>query len=201
MEYIVKALSPELLNDYLSFFDHMIFSEFPEWSNCYCYELFFTGTTEDWTREKNRKGVRQLIERGIMTGYLAYYNNKPVGWCNANSRHQFTSLERFTKICVDHSENICSIGCFVIHPDHRRKGIATLLLKSAIDDFSKQGFDYMEAYPGKGELSSEKHYKGPLSMYEKAGFSVYKTYEKLYVVRKKLRNNSKSLDFNINAAH
>ncbi|MFB6341171.1 GNAT family N-acetyltransferase [Saccharicrinis sp. FJH62] len=187
MNITINELTPELLVDYLRFFDTMVFTENPDWDNCYCYESYFTGTSEDWTKDNNRTAVIKLIEKGTMTGYLAFDKHKPVAWLNINNRNNFPSLERFRKIKVDRTENICSVVCFVIHPDYRRMGIATRLLQKAIADYSDKNFDFMEAYPGNGDLSCEKHYKGPLSMYEKAGFSLYKEYEHLYVMRKSLQ--------------
>jgi hypothetical protein len=32
----VRELRPELLDDYLRFFDQDAFTDFPEWSGCYC---------------------------------------------------------------------------------------------------------------------------------------------------------------------
>ncbi|MFB6319424.1 GNAT family N-acetyltransferase [Saccharicrinis sp. FJH54] len=187
MKITIKELAPELLADYLRFFDTMVFSENPDWANCYCYESYFTGSAEDWTKDNNRTAVINLIEKGTMTGYLAFDKDKPVAWLNINKRNTFPSLERFRKITVDRSENICSVVCFVIHPDYRGQGMATQLLQKAISDYTSRPFDFMEAYPGKGDLSCEKHYKGPLSMYEKAGFQLFKEYDQLYVVRKSLQ--------------
>jgi hypothetical protein len=57
MELEIKALSPELKKDYLSFFDGIAFEEHPHWADCYCYSFHFTGKAEEWQREKKTAAV------------------------------------------------------------------------------------------------------------------------------------------------
>ena len=89
MKLIIKPLSPEIIDDYLSLFDNIVFSENPDWSKCYCYSYHFTGAKEEWTKEKNRSSVIELIKEDKMRGYLAYDENKPIGWCNANNKNNY----------------------------------------------------------------------------------------------------------------
>ena len=42
----VRDLTPELLDDYLRFFDKDAFTDFPEWSDCYCG--FYDTPGDDW---------------------------------------------------------------------------------------------------------------------------------------------------------
>jgi len=74
----------------------------------------------------------------------------------------------------------------LIHPDHRRKGIAKLLLERIIKDHSSKNWDYLEAYPDKNAHSCEKNYKGYLSLYERNNFKIIKEYANYYVVRRAL---------------
>jgi len=68
----IKPLSPELLDDYLHFFDNIVFAENPEWSACYCYSFHFTGSPDQWNKESNRSAAIRLIRRNELKGYLAY---------------------------------------------------------------------------------------------------------------------------------
>lgn len=187
MELFIKSLSPDLLNDYLYFFDQIIFTENPDWSECYCYSFHFTGTSEQWNKETNRAAVINLIDKRKMTGYLAYADGKPVGWCNVNNRSNYQRLMKYYDLVDNPEDKVCSVVCFLIHPDFRREGIAQKILEQVIFDYSELDFDYLEAYPGKGELSSERHYKGPFGMYEKLEFKIEKEYDDYYVVRKRLK--------------
>ncbi len=86
MDISIKHLSAGLLDDFLFFFDNIVFTENPDWSRCYCYSFHFVGTDDQWNRDDNRSAVIKLIKENKMTGYLAYFDNEPVGWCNANNR-------------------------------------------------------------------------------------------------------------------
>jgi len=187
MNITIKPLSPELLKDYLLFFDNMEFSENPDWSACYCYSFHFTGTKEQWHREANRAAVGRLINEDKMRGYLAFSNGNPVGWCNVNNKSNYQSLAKHYGLTNDPEDKVCSIVCFVIKPEYRRKGVAQKILEQIINDYAIRDYDYLEAYPGQGDLSDERHYVGPLSLYEKFDFKIVKTLDKHFMVRKLLR--------------
>jgi len=187
MDITVKPLTPDLLNDYLYFFDNIVFSENPDWSKCYCYSFHFTGTDEQWNKKENRASAIKLVNEDKMRGYLAYSNNTPIGWCNANDRINYQRLMTIYNLDDNSDEKICSIVCFLISPDFRRKGIAKILLEKIINEYSFKNYDYLEAYPVKGDLSCEKNYKGPLSLYERNNFEIIKEYDNYYVVRKELK--------------
>ena len=187
MNITIKPLTPELIKDYLFFFDNMVFTENPDWSACYCFSFHFTGTNDQWNREDNRASVINYINENRMTGYLAYSDNRPVGWCNVNNRLNYERLLKYYDLIDNPNDKVCSIVCFVISPELRRKGIARKLLEQVCTDYSSQDYDYIEAYPGKGKLSCEHHYKGPLELYEKFNFEIEKEYNDFFVVRKKLK--------------
>ncbi len=51
MDIPIKPLNTSTLNDYLYFFDHITFTENPDWSKCYCLSFHFTGSNEQWSWE------------------------------------------------------------------------------------------------------------------------------------------------------
>ena len=187
MNISIKPLSPDLADDFLFFFDTIVFTENPDWSVCYCYSFHFTGTAEQWNKEQNRSSAINFINEGKMTGYLAYSDGKPVGWCNANNRLNYQRLLKYYDLTDGSKDKVCSIVCFLISPDYRRKGIAQKMLEQITYDYTARGYDYLEAYPGKGDLSCEGHYKGPLDLYMKFDFKKVKEHADYYVVRKKLK--------------
>jgi GNAT superfamily N-acetyltransferase len=187
MDISIKPLTPELLNDFLSFFDNMVFTENPDWSKCYCYSFHFTGPDDLWNKDENRSSVIKLINEKKMTGYLAYSDGYPVGWCNANNRLNFQRLLKYYNLVDNPQDKVCSIVCFLIQPEFRRKGIARKIIKKISLDCLAQDYNYIEAYPGKGALSCEGHYKGPLKLYEELGFKIEKEHNDYNVVRKILK--------------
>ncbi len=188
MNITIKALTPDLLEDYLFFFDNVVFTENPDWSACYCFSYHFVGTEEQWDREANRSSVIEFINEKKMTGYLAYHNNKPVGWCNVNDRSNYQRIVKYYDYIDNPDDKACSIVCFLIHPAYRRQGIARKILERICTDYSTKEYDYIEAYPKKGNQSCEKHYHGPLELYEQYNFKVQKESEGHYIVRKKMEN-------------
>lgn len=187
MDITVKPLSPDLINDYLYFFDNIVFTENPDWTKCYCYSFHFIGADDQWNKKDNRTSVIKLIKEDKMRGYLVYSNNTPIGWCNVNDRSNYQRLMKIYNIDNENTQRICSIVCFLINPDFRKKGIARILLKKIISDYSLKNYDIIEAYPEKNSSSCEKNYKGPLSLYEQSNFTIINEFTNYYVVRKNLK--------------
>jgi ribosomal protein S18 acetylase RimI-like enzyme len=127
-----------------------------------------------------------MIEKNTMKGYLAYDKGLPVGWCNANNRLNYQLLTQSFDLVDPGHAKICSIVCFLIHPDYRRMGIVKHLLDRIIKDYKAMGYAYIEAYPGTGNLSAEKLYRGPLHLYERLGFARIKESQEHVVVRLRL---------------
>jgi len=185
MNIEIKRLNKEILNDYLSFFDNFVFDDHPDWKNCYCYSYHFVGTAKEWNIEgRNRQKAIELISNGLMRGYLAYMNDKPIGWVNANDKNNYERLKLFKEIGTDENTKTCSVVCFVISPDYRRKGVATKLLERVCEDYKTDGYKYVEAYPDNYAISNEENFNGPKSLYEKNGFKIYKELKDYNIVRR-----------------
>jgi GNAT superfamily N-acetyltransferase len=186
MDIRIRPLAPEFKEDFLSFFESIEFHEHPHWADCYCYSYHFTGPPEEWIREKNRSCVSAMIDEGSMKGYLAYGRDRVLGWCNANNRLNYQLLTKSYELMDPGHQKICSIVCFLVHQDYRRSGIMQLILERILKDYASLEYEYIEAYPRPGELSSEKLYHGPLDFYRRNGFHLVKEFEKYQVVRLKL---------------
>jgi ribosomal protein S18 acetylase RimI-like enzyme len=190
MDIEIKSLEPNLINDFLYFFDNIAFQDNPDWASCYCHFYHFYGTNKEWiktTGEENRNASINLIQSGKMTGYLAYFDNKPVGWCNANLKENFQKVLLLKELKTDFDGKLASIVCFIISHLYRRKGIARKLLQYVCKDLKDKGIDCIEAYPRKNDKLSDAHlYHGPLSLYKSEDFTIYKELENFFIVRKLL---------------
>ncbi len=184
MNIEIRPLTKALKDDYLLFFDTILFDENPDRAKCYCYDYHFLGDVESCTREMSRTAVINLIKEQQLTGYLVFEEDKPIGWCNANNRSNYQRLLRDYDYVDNPDDKVCSIVCFLIHPDYRRQGIAQQLLEKIIRDYSTTDYDYLEAYPKKSESSCEGNFKGPLELYQRFAFKIHKEYDDYYVVRK-----------------
>ena len=61
------------------------------------------------------------------------------------------------------------------------------LIERIEQDYRTMGYDWLEAYPGKGSRSQEEHYTGPPSMFLSRGYHIFRESEDYYLVRKSLR--------------
>lgn len=193
----VRPLTPELAQDYLSFFDHRngpAFADNPEWAKCYC-QFYHTPKAIDWAARSgadNRAAMAARIASGEMEGFLAYVEETVVGWLNAQPRnklpHCFDRM-RLAPTPIDVPDfKAAQVVCFVIHPQWRRRGVARALLEGACAALARRGIATIEAYPFKAGDSKDAtdHYHGPLRLFIEAGFGIVGDDANMTVVRKTL---------------
>lgn len=196
MNIEIRKLVPELLDDYLHFFDTKPHSTNKDEHRCYCV-CWCNDNYEDKdfsTAEKRRDIAIEYINGDNIQGYLAYSDNKVVGWCNTNTKSdcfECCSWQMFMGSVHKNESSpgikVKSVFCFAIAPEVRGKGIAGLLLRRVCEDAEKDGFDFVEAYPNKEFIDAEEDFMGPAKLYEKLGFTICYEFNKKLVVRKKLK--------------
>ena len=189
MSVIIKALKPELIDDFFFFFDKVAFTDNPDWAKCYCHFYHFEGTPEHFqetTAEQNRNASKNMILSNNMHGFLAYKDEKPIAWCNVNMKEKFSQSMLGERIVNASDGKIASIVCFLVAPGYRRQGLARSLLQAACSEYKSIKSTIIEAYPRKGDQTEAMHYHGPLSLYISEGFSIHEEFEDFYIVRKVL---------------
>ena len=193
-EIIIKKLTPELAEDYVRFFDTTPHDDGMDEHKCYCvcWSSYDSQGVDFRTADKRRNLALQYVRNGNLQGYLAYYGDDIVGWCNANTKadclKSYSWKQYMGYAPIEGDGRVKSIYCFVIAPGMKRRGIASSLLKRVCDDALEEGFDYVEAYPS-SEVSQPTNFGGHFTMFEKAGFEVFAKSEQGLVVRKHLIEN------------
>lgn len=198
MKVEIRKLTPVLTDDYLYFFDTT-----PHWDNideqkCYCVcwcSADHRIETDFSSAEKRRDLAAEYIQKGVIQGYLAYYEGQVVGWCNANSKSDCLnciSWLRFMRsvntVEAVPNDKVKSVFCFMVAPVVQRKGVATQLLERVIMDARNDGFDLIETYPKKDFVSISRDFMGPAAMYKKFGFTEYLELENgISIMRKQLK--------------
>ncbi len=185
----LRELTPDLLPDWLAFFDHDAFADNPDWATCYCHFFHADSTVkpfDDLSGPENRAAACGLIAAARMRGYLAYADGKPVGWCQASPRWLIPNLQLDESLAVDDLDRVGAVVCFTIAEPYRRRGIAGALLEAACDGFRAQGLAVAEAYPRTNATDDAHNYHGPLALYLQAGFTVFRECEGFVIVRKNL---------------
>ena len=80
-----------------------------------------------------------------------------------------------------------TIGCVLIEPEFRHRGLAHHLLAAAIDAARSAGARHIEAFPRRGEhLGDPELFMGPISIFERAGFQVVNDFAPYPVLRLEL---------------
>lgn len=195
MNIEIRRLTPELAEDYAHFFDTTPHDGGK--TKCYCVtwcgdKVYHNGGSHWFASAEERKAnAVERVRNGAIQGYLAYSNDRIVGWCNANTKSDcqigMDYLRSEGKVpleeCRD-GEKIKFIFCFAVAPDLQRNGIATQMLDCVCRDAAADGFDFAEAYVNR--TFAENDFRGPLAMYEKCGFVMHSEKDGRIVVRKLL---------------
>jgi GNAT superfamily N-acetyltransferase len=140
---------------------------------CWCQA--WRGTRKaDGLGDDNRARLEiQVREGSFAPGVIAYLGDEPVGWCGLGPRAAMPRLVGSRTIPSIDDAPAWSIGCFVVRPGYRRRGIARALLRGAVDYARSQGAPVVEAYPidpAGARVSGVFGFVGFVSTFEAAGF-------------------------------
>ena len=195
MNIEIRKLTPDLVEDYVCFFDTTPHSDNIDEHRCYCV----CWCSDDYegkdfsSPEKRRDCATQYVKGNNIQGYLAYCDDKVVGWCNANTKADCLKCASWRlfmgSIPTEESTRgirVKSVFCFAIAPEMKRQGIAGRLLERVCQDAAQDGFDFVEAYPNREFINDEEDFMGPVELYRKSGFTVHYETEQKLVMRKQL---------------
>lgn len=182
-EVEIRPVTPDQHDEILRYFDLVAYADNPNWAKCYCMERL-VDDYDTRTKDRNRAARSELIRSARANGLVAYRLGRVVGWCHAAPKDELLRVEG------GREADLGAIVCFVVAPDSRRQGIATLLLGAALEHLRERGLRAVEAYPWAGEVDRARwpwiNYVGPLAMYQKAGFEIVSRHADFYTVRRDL---------------
>lgn len=170
-------------------------------SPCFCRFWHFTGTNNEWldrcanARDENRAEFERALaeQNGEARGVVALEGDVAIGWLKvapvtvmrkAYDRRLYRGLPCFQ----GDREGVFAIGCALIHPEHRRRGVATALVRAAVEIAPAWGARALEAFPRnpKEPVSDEELWHGPMGAFQKNGFVVVHDFEPYPVLRRVL---------------
>ncbi len=201
MNIEICKLTPDLADDFVTFFDTTPHDDDVYEHKCYCVcwcsADHSAGAEHLSTREKRREQAQQYVRNGIIQGYLAYVDSRVVGWCNTNDKSNclkcigwLRNMGSVNEVESSPDVKVKSIYCFTVAPDMKRKGIATKLLERVCHDAVNDGYNFIEAYPEKQPTDVSRGFNGPLELYKRKGFTIYQNvkneYSDIFVMRKSL---------------
>lgn len=189
----IRKLTPELLDDYLYFFEQVAHTDNKEWDRCYCLNYCSADHRDEDFRspEVRREYAIQYVQTGKISGYLAYQEGNVIGWCNTNRKSACLGCYGLRWLRDDArggtaDSKVKSVFCFTVAPRMRRKGVARLLLERVCQDAKRDGYEYLEAYPNKQRTDEYYDYVGPSALYKEFGFVLHKEVGDRLVLRKRL---------------
>jgi GNAT superfamily N-acetyltransferase len=85
-------------------------------------------------------------------------------------------------------EGVFTIGCALVHPEHRRRGVARALVAGAVRLAPAWGARALEAFPRRPRehVSDEELWTGPMGAFSANGFVVVNDFEPYPVLRRVL---------------
>lgn len=140
------------------------------WCSCVAWHLDTWEGFGERSAADNRALRDELFARGAHDGYLAYdRGGAPVGWCQAAPS---AALAKVAREHPDASADTWAIGCFVVPPAHRRRGVARALLAGVLADLPARGARRVLAFPKRGVDEPGELWNGPEPLFVEAGFRV-----------------------------
>jgi len=170
-QYVIREVEPTVGEVCLNFFDEVQAGLYRR--GCYCAWYPFAGSADDWAQrsaQQNRDTLAQEIGEGRVTGFLAYVDGEPVGWCRVGAKADLPHARGGPYGRGADLNEIGAIVCFAVAPGFRRHGVATELMNAAVEKLRSGAFRYAEAYPLIQAGNDPQDYRGWREMFLLAGF-------------------------------
>ena len=137
---------------------------------CWCTTYRLSGGP-DLSDAERRDIMRGLVDRGTPVGVLAYRDGAAVGWCSVAPRESYLRLGRSRTMprVTAPAMSTWVVLCFFVPRAHRGQGLATCLLKGAVEYARSEGAEVVEGYPFDTAGVSATH-RGHSSVFRASGF-------------------------------
>lgn len=167
-------------------------------SSCFCQFWHFDGDKNAWLArlafepDKNREALAARAESAPPGGLVALRGERAVGWMKLEparslpklyAQRIYRSLPCFEGV----RDGVLTVGCFLVDPDERRRGVARALLRAGIAFARESGAIMLEAFPRRAhDVGDEMLWTGPMVLLEHEGFEVVHDQAQYPVMRKRL---------------
>jgi GNAT superfamily N-acetyltransferase len=172
----IVPLTPDRLADLVTLFEQ---GGDPKWCWCAYYRVRSTDFSKaSKTRHRSimEASVADVAVEGRAPGLVAYEDDEAVGWISIGPREDYERLAHSRVLGPIDETPVWSIVCFVVGRRSRGRGIARALLAAGVAYAREHGAKTLEAYPVEvpdaTRVPSANVYRGTLSMFEAAGFTV-----------------------------
>jgi GNAT superfamily N-acetyltransferase len=170
---------------------------------CFCRFWHFTGTNNDWldrcanAAAENERELREALASGSpeAQGVVAIDRASGVvaGWTKvapvtsmkkAYDRRLYKDLPCF----AGDRAGVLTIGCFLVHPDHKKRGLSGALVRGAVAIAPSWGARALEAFPRRPRepVRDDELWTGPMKAFASSGFVEVSTFDPYPVLRRDL---------------
>lgn len=151
---------------------------------CFCNFWHFDGTKNDWLAQcaenpdKNASAHEGRLSRPEGGGLVAFDGadrSLAIGWMKLVPKRALPKLlaHPVYRATNDTPRIVYSMGCFLVHPSHRGRGVVRALAEAAPARVMALGGDEIEAYPraSREPMHPEEAWLGPESVFTRMGFT------------------------------
>jgi GNAT superfamily N-acetyltransferase len=151
---------------------------------CWCIYFHPDGPERGQGAEANRELKKRYVEQGKAHAALVVDGDEAIAWCEYGTPEELPTIHHRKQY-----EAECDVlpdyrlTCIFVDRRYRRRGLAEVALRGALELIARAGGGVVEGYPheiGEKKMSSSFLYNGTRGLYERVGFQ--------YVRPKGLRN-------------
>lgn len=144
------------------------------WGGCWCISFHLDPNGPKGQCKPYRETKEQLVREGRAQAAMVFEGGTAIGWCQFGPPHELRNIKHRKQ----YEEGLgrlpdWRITCFFVGKGYRKRGVANLALKAALEEIARLGGGVVEAYPedveGRKTSSSFLH-GGTLAMFEREGF-------------------------------
>lgn len=155
-------------------------------STCFCRYWHFEGDKNAWLEraafspETNEREMREALTLGndAGRGLCAVLGDarEIIGWLKLAPMQSLPKLRNLTvyrRLAIPTSGAL-AIGCILVHPAHRERGVGRALIRAAKEEARRSGASRLYAFPRRAEarLHDEEAWMGPYAAYRDEGFEL-----------------------------
>lgn len=175
---LVEPFGPEHVERFARLFEEAS-------SSCFCRYWHFGGVKNDWLDrcanrpEENLAEQNEAVARGDLSarGLVAVdpdRENMVVGWMKIAPREtlpKLTGLPVYKSLTAE--PGTWTIGCFLVAPAERHRGVARALIAAAEPQVRAWGGKFIEAHPRRSStpIHDEQAWQGPEALFVELGYA------------------------------
>jgi GNAT superfamily N-acetyltransferase len=194
-EYTIKPLSPDTWDDFAQLAERhngcwcaVHGSCWAGGGGCWCmrFQRSYAGKRAG---ENNRARKERLVNSGSAHAALVFDGDVALAWCQYGTPEELPDIyhrkeyEAGLGMLPDYR-----LTCLFVDKSYRRKGVAGVALRGALELIAQAGGGLVEAYPqdtGGQQIGASFLYNGTRSLFEQAGFSYDRPKGKYHCVMSK----------------